>query len=196
MNGFFKKLIFTPLMLCLLFLSVVSCRSSTEYRNPRKERGTRNWGPMEISVTVDKMVVSLYQYLKRTGEPAYIELQKLRNRSSEHINTLLISNEISTDLIKKGISFVDRSQRKDIIKEMAKGKSGLIDSDTAIPIGRLKSPNYKLYGNITDNVRYVDGRKHQYILVTLRLIQMESGVTVWQEVSKFLKVSRNAKVKW
>ena len=80
--------------------------------------------------------------------------KKFRNRTSEHIDTDMITSEIQTKLIKKRIKFIDDALDQDALKEMEKGMTGLIDPNNAIPVGQLKSPNMYLTGDIRDNVRY------------------------------------------
>lgn len=184
----FFSIIKTNLVI-VIFLS--HCASGdTRYSDPNSSQGTMEWGPLEIRETVHSFVGSIFEFLKSTNEPAYLELQKIANRSSEHIDTVSLANEISTNLIKKKIHFVDRSQRIDSIKEAQLGKTGLIDSESAVPLGQLKSPNFKLSGEISDNVRYIQGEKTQYIVITLRLFRLSTGTIVWQDEKKFLKSTK------
>lgn len=181
-------LVFLPFLL-------LSC-ASTKYMAPENAEPSREWGPTEVSATVDLMVASAQSYFENSKERPYIELNKIQNKTSEHINTNMLANEIATSLIKRKIVFVDRSQRADAIKEMELGQRGMVSANSALPAGEFISPNFKLSGEITDNVRYVDGEKNQYIVVTLRLLKLSTGSVAWQEEKKFLKVSRNATFGW
>ncbi|HMV44779.1 MAG TPA: penicillin-binding protein activator LpoB [Leptospiraceae bacterium] len=178
----------------IIFL-FISC-ASTRYINPEESEPTREWGPTEISATVDTMVVSVQNYFETTKEKPYIELNKIQNKTSEHIDTGMLANEISTNLIKRKIVFVDRSHRGDALKEMELGQRGIVSANSALPTGEFLSPNFKLNGEITDNVRYVNEEKVQYIVVTLRLLKLSTGGVVWQDEKKFLKVSTNQKFGW
>jgi PBP1b-binding outer membrane lipoprotein LpoB len=82
------------------------------------------WGPTEVSATVDLMVASVQTYFETSKERPFIELNKIQNKTSEHINTNMLANEIATSLIKRKIVFVDRSQRADAIKEMELSQRG------------------------------------------------------------------------
>ena len=172
-----------------------SC-ASTQYTNSKNDQGSRQWGAKEINATVDTMVASLYANLKTKNQDILIGVSKVRNRTSEHIDTTMITNEISTKLIKRGIPFIDKSQRAESIKEIEFSQSGLADSDSAIKAGKLKSPNYELTGDITDNVVYDGGNKKQFIIVTLKLVDVATTAVVWQERQEFMKVSREEKYGW
>lgn len=179
--------------LCILLIT--SC-ATTKYINPEESEPSMEWGPTEISATVDKMVSSAQNYFETTKERPYVELTKIQNRTSEHIDTKMLANEIATNLIKRKIVFVDRSQREDAIKEMELGQRGMVSANSALPSGEFISPNFKLNGEITDNVRYVNGEKTQYIVVTLRLLKLSTGGIAWQEEKKFLKVSKSQTFGW
>ncbi|MDH5721277.1 MAG: penicillin-binding protein activator LpoB [Spirochaetia bacterium] len=175
--------------------AIANC-ASTRYMDVKDSSGSRQWGPREIKTTVSTMVGSLYGYLKTSNNPAYLDVSKIRNRTSEHIDTNMLANEITTNLIRKQIKFIDRTMREEAIKEIEAGQTGLIDSDSAIPMGELKSPNYLLKGDIIDNVRYVDGDRVQYLVVTLKLIHVASSEVRWQEQQEFLKASAEERLTW
>lgn len=180
----------------LIIILLFNFCSTSRYMKTENIDPTPEWGPAEVTSTVDLMVQSIQLYFQKTKEKPYIELSKIQNRSSEHIETGMLANDITTNLLKKKIIFVDRRERADAIKEIEIGQRGIIKSDSQIQAGELLSPNFKLSGEITDNVRYVDGEKIQYIVVTLRLLKISTGSIEWQEEKKFLKVSKNQKFGW
>lgn len=164
--------------------------SSVKYEDPNADKGSVQWGPREIKATTSLMVNSIYDFLKNEWKsPAIILVKKFQNKTSEHIDTKMVSEEIATQLIKKRIKFVDDSLTPDAIAEMQKGMTGLMDPETAIPIGKLKSPNFYLTGDIRDNVRTDRGKNLQYVVVTLKLYQLETQELVWQDQKEFLKSS-------
>lgn len=179
---------------CIALVFLLSC-GGTQYRDAAKDKGSREWGPKEIKITVNTMVGSLYTFLKTEWKkPAFIEVKKFRNKTSEHIDTKLISDEITTNLIKKRIKFIDRELTADAMKEIEMGMTGMIDPDSAIPAGMLKSPNFYLTGGIRDNVRTVGGKSIQYVVVTMQLVELKSGMVAWQDRQEFLKATSKGKI--
>ena len=108
-----------------------------------KQEPTPEWGPAEISSTAEYMVGSVQEYFARSKEKPYIELAKIQNRSSEHIETGMLTNSIVTNLVQRKIVFVDRRERADAIKEIELGQKGIVKSDSQLPVGELVSPNFK-----------------------------------------------------
>lgn len=178
-----------------LLIFILRC-ASTEYQNPTEVQPTPEWGPKEINETVSAMVNSLEKYFQETKAKPYIEISKIQNKTTEHIDTTMVTNKIATQLTKKKIVFVDRTQREDAIAEMKMGMRGMVNENTVIKPGEFLSPNYKLSGEIIDNVRYDGGKKMQYITITLRLVKLETGGIDWQEEKEFLKVSEQPKFSW
>src|SRR3990172_12598840 len=101
------------------------------------------------------------------SQPALIKIQRIKNDTAEHIDTKMLADEIATSLIQMRIQFVDDAYSKEAIQEMERGMTGLVDPDSAIPAGNLKSPNFFLFGSINENVRYTGGKKLQYLVVTI-----------------------------
>ena len=175
---------------------LISC-GGTQYRDVRKDKGSMEWGPKEVKDTVKVMVGSMYTFLKdEWKKPAFIEVKKFRNKTSEHIDTKMVTDELTTNLIKKRIKFIDRSLTNEAIKEMEMGMTGLVDPDSAISPGNLKSPNFYLTGDIRDNVRTVGNKRLQYLVVTLKLVRLKTGVSEWQEQKQFLKATSKRKLGW
>ena len=178
-----------------LAAGLVSCGGGTQYLDAKDDQGSREFGPKEIKMTVNTMVGSMYSFLKEDWkQPSYIQVKKFLNKTSEHIDTGMISNEIQTNLIKKRIKFIDDTLTPDAIAEMEKGMTGMMDPDSAIPMGQLKSPNLYLTGDVRDNVRTVNGRQIQYLVVTLKLYNLRTQVVEWQDQQEFLKSSKKDKV--
>ncbi len=178
-----------------LLMFLVGCGGGTQYKDASKDTGSMEWGPKEIKVTVDKMVSSLYIFLKdEYKKPSFIQVKKFQNRTSEHIDTDLMVSEIQTKLIQKRIKFIDDTLEADAMKEIEKGMTGMVDPDSAIPAGELKSPNLYLTGDIRENVRYVNGKKVQYLKVTLKLNNLRTNVVEWQDQQEFLKSTKSDKI--
>ena len=178
-----------------LFLFLVGCGGGTQYQDVSKAEGSREWGPKEIKATSEKMVGSIYTYLKEDWKkPAIIQVKKFQNRTSEHIDTGMLMGEIRTKLIQKRIKFIDDTLDSETIKEIEKGQTGLIDADSAIPVGEMKSPNFYLTGDIRENKRYVNGKEIQYLKVTLTLYNLRTRVLEWQDEQEFLKSSKTTNI--
>lgn len=193
-----KKL--SSIFVIALFI-LTACGGGTQYRDVKKEQGSREWGPKEINETVDVMVSSMYTYLRTDAkndgiEAVLIQVKKIRNKTSEHIDTQMLSQAVVNNLMKKRIRFVDETFSEDAIKEMEKGMTGMVDPEYAVPVGSLRSPNTYLFGDISSNVRTVGGKTHQYLVVTLQLKQISTNMVLWTDQKEFLKVFKDNPTSW
>ncbi len=166
----------------------------TRYLDPNRAGGSGTWGPYEIKRVTKKMVISLYNNLRSANKPALLKVMRIKNRTSEHIDTKLLSEQIATNLIQKRIQFIDDSLDSSAIKEMKDGMTGMIDPNYSVPIGKLRSPNMYLYGEVTDNVRSTGGRKIQYLVVTLKLREVATRMILWQDRKEFLKSTNTSRI--
>ncbi len=183
----------TALIISLAF--VITACGSTQYRDPAQDKGSMEFGPKEIKITVNKMVSSMYDFLKNEWkQAAFLQVKKFKNKTSEHIDTQIITNEIATNLLKKRIYFIDDTLTQEALKEMEQGMTGMIDPEAAIPAGMVKSPNMYLSGDINDNVRTVGNKRLQYLVITLKLINIKTMVVEWQDQQEFLKATSKKKV--
>jgi uncharacterized protein (TIGR02722 family) len=182
------------IVLFVLLAFVITSCGSTQYRDPAKDKGSMEFGPKEIKITVNKMVGSMYDFLKNEWkQEAFLQVKKFRNKTSEHIDTEMITNEIATNLMKKRIHFIDDTLTQEALKEMEQGMTGMIDPDAAIPAGMAKSPNMYLTGDIIDNVRTAGGKRLQYLVITLKLYNLKTRVIEWQDQQEFLKATSKNK---
>src|SRR4030042_1932907 len=191
MKIFWRRFIMKKVSLLIFAVSIIATGcAGTQYRDASKDKGSMDWGPREIKTTVNKMVASLYDYLKNGwGQAALIKTQRIKNDTAEHIDTRMLADEIVTQLIQMRIEFIDDSYTKEAIDEMAKGMTGLIDPDSAIPTGNLKSPNFFLFGNISENTRYADGDKVQHLFVHMKMKELKTGLIRWQDRQEIFKAT-------
>jgi PBP1b-binding outer membrane lipoprotein LpoB len=83
----------------VLAFFAISCGGGTAYIDPMKDKGSREFGPKEVKMTVNKMVTSMLGFLKEEWKkPAFIQVKKFSNKTSEHIDTKMVSEEIQTVL--------------------------------------------------------------------------------------------------
>jgi len=174
------------LVFAVIFLA--GC-SSVQYKDPDKAKGQSGWGYYEINATTEKMVDSMFNYLKSDwAKECLIQVKKVRVKTSDHdIKPKMLENAIVTNLIKKKIAIHSDQFFKDTLKEIEKGQTGLIDPNYAIPVGELQSPNMFLSGLIETNTSGVDRDETISIDVTFTLQEIKTGRILWQDQKRFLK---------
>ncbi len=190
-----KKTILAITVTMLFF--TLGCGGGVQYRDASTDKGSREWGPKEVTETTKVMVDSIYDFFKNDWKgPAIVRVKQVDNKSSQHVQTKMLSNAIVTNLVKKKIAIEEDDFIKDTLEEIEKAQSGLIDENYSIPVGTLRSPNFILTGRIDDNVRYEGGKEIQYIVVTFKLTNLATGQRAWSDQKEFYKVASTRSYSW
>ena len=171
----------------LLFFNNCSSLLKNPENSNDQEDSFSEWGPLEINKTSSYITDKLNEYLKNNSSKPFLEFLKIENKSSEHIDTSLLENELKSKLIKNKITFIDKSKRKDTLKEIELDMKGIVDEKSKIRAGYLLSPSYQLKGEVNDVVRYIGGVKKQLIVINFTLLNIETNAIDWQESKKFSK---------
>ncbi len=95
----------------------------------------------------------------------------------------VIANMVRTDMVKMGkFTVVERTQMNEIMKEQGLQMAGCTDENCAIRVGRLISANKILVGEV--------GKLGTSIIITVRIVDVERGVTEFSEKEKALSNSK------
>lgn len=177
----------------ILFFSI-NCKGDTQYADPNRSQGGPTWGPYEIKITVKKMTRSLRAFLDKRNKPVYIRVARIKNRTSEHINTRLLTGEMAAGLIKSGINFIDDSLSKEAIEEMSRKLKISKSIQNAYLNKKLPKPNLLLYGMINDEIKFKNGSRYQYIYIIFKLRDIKTKRQVWQKMVDFYKKTERPKI--
>ena len=183
-----------PILFILLTLLYNSSCSSVRYLNPAERVNTVKTSSFDIHIITKKMIVSLAKYLKGKEKNTYIKFGKLRNRTSEHIDTVMLKNIIANQLVKRKIKFIDSENVADFIKTIKRNQMGL--SKGVSDFSKLKSPNYFLTGEISENISYDGSSRYQSLIVTLKLSSVATATIEWSEEKRLLKKTSKDSLRW
>ena len=181
------RVVITIFIAHLLFFNTCSTVLKNPENSNDEEDTFSEWGPLEINKTSNYITDKLNDYLKNNTSKPFLEFLKIENKSSEHIDTSLLEIELKSKLIKNKITFIDKSKRKETLKEIELDMKGIVDEKSKIRAGYLLSPSYQLKGEVNDVVRYIGGVKKQLIVINFTLLNIETNAIDWQESKKFSK---------
>jgi hypothetical protein len=137
------------------------------------------------------MVGSLVQYPGiANGRRPVVQVSKVANRTSEHIDTKSISDKIRTALINTGkVRFTAVS---DVNREMLdnldyQSSSGVVDPKTAKRAGKQVGADYLLFGDIASIVKRAGRESDVYYKFTLNLVDVQTGIIEWTDEREIRK---------
>jgi len=114
---------------------------------------------------------------------------RLRNNTSEHIDTKSITDKIRISLIKSGkVRFSALDSQADLMNQY-KLQGTMADTSTQKTAGKQAGSKYLLDGDISSIVK-VNGRtKDVYYKISLKATDIESGVIEWADEVEIRKDS-------
>lgn len=150
-------------------------------------------GEMTDSLLLSPVVGTLTQ-----NKRPIMFVERLKNKTSEHIDTESITDSISTKLLRSGkFRFVDMT-RVEAAREQIKFQqdSGMVDTNKAMQFGKQVGAEYMLYGNLSSIVKSNKDKSDVYYKFTLRLMDLESGLVEWADETEIRKTKVKASVGW
>ena len=180
--------------LCVIVIAGCVTTSKVTYEDPKGvETLTIDFGSTDLQLIAGKMVDSLLvspSVVQVTSDhQPFIFVDKIKNKTLEHIDTESITDTIKTRLLSSGkFRFVDMTKVDTVRKQLEfQTESGLVDPSTAASIGKLIGAEYMLYGNFSSIVKRTQMHKDVYYKFTLNLMHLERGEIIWADEKEIRK---------
>lgn len=130
----------------------------------------------------------------RSGKPL-VMLGRFRNRTSEHIDMKMLTDQMRTALIKSGrFRFVAGESRDELAEEYEYQESEYVDPATAIKKGQQLGVEYLITGDLGSNIQQVGNDKVVYYKITMNLIDVATNVILWSDDREVRKIYRRRSV--
>jgi uncharacterized protein (TIGR02722 family) len=131
----------------------------------------------QMADTVIKAMVSC-PYVAKAAKPPVVIVERVQNRTQEHIDTVSMTDMIRTSLIKTGkVRFVAKEDRGTIADEVdyQSEKSGNVLQHTAKQKGKQIGADYILNGALATNIQEVGSDKFIYYKLTMNMTNLETS---------------------
>ncbi|ABL98845.1 conserved hypothetical protein [Shewanella amazonensis SB2B] len=175
-------------------LGLGACQSRVEYGDATEvETVNENFGSTDLQAITAKMVDSMLTFPPVVAMTAkqrpIIFVDKIKNKTSEHIDTESVTDSISNKLLRSGkFRFIDMTKVDAVRKQLDyQNNSGMVDPSTAIRFGRQIGAQYMLYGNLSSIVKQEGSTKDVYYKMTMRLMDLETGLIEWSDEKEIRK---------
>jgi penicillin-binding protein activator len=121
---------------------------------------------------------------------------EVRNRSSEHIETLVFTKSLERELVNSGkVKFVASSQERTGVQAELMSQQSEASPDTMKRLGQETGADFYLGGVIASVTDAVEGKKVVFYKVNLELINIETSEKVWIGDKQIKKVVGQSKYK-
>lgn len=195
-------------MSCLLLplLLLVGCTVSTREVAPDEkviyDEGYHFSDKKAIVNAMTESLLGKYPLDREPDRPVLI-VYGVANRTSEHISTSAITDDIRQKLLESGkVRFVNRVQRENIEKEGGYQYGGNVSADTRIALGRQVGAKYMLTGTLRSmekkqptQVR-LKKRTLMYYSLNMELTDLQSGLIEWADSVEVIRESSKPFIGW
>ena len=161
-----------------------------------------NFGASDLeklsSSMVDKMLASAaIRSMTASGEPIVV-VDSLKNQTRKHIDTSALTAMISERLQDSGkFHFVDPARVKAVRQQLNfREDDRFVNQSTAIQFGNMVGAQYMLYGHVSTVMKSTSNGKQAYYKVTMRLMDLKSGVIEWSDQDQVMQSTSTNSVAW
>jgi uncharacterized protein (TIGR02722 family) len=153
-----------------------------------------DFGSSDLQQIAGSMVDSLLTFppiveLTAQKRPV-ISVDKVKNKSMQHIDTESITDSIRTKLIKSGkFMFIDRTTDSATVEEIqVQQNSGLVDPNKAVGFGTQTGADYLLTANFSEISQKAGNVTDVYYKFTMNLKNLRTGILEWSDEKEIRKV--------
>jgi len=171
-----------------------ACQSKVEYGDATEvETVNENFGSSDLQAITAKMVDDMMSFptvvAMTVKDRPVIFVDKIKNKTSEHIDTESVTDSISNKLLRSGkFRFIDMTKVDAVRKQLDyQNNAGMVDPSTAINFGRQIGAQFMLYGNLSSIVKQDGSTKDVYYKMTMRLMDLETGLIEWSDEKEIRK---------
>ncbi len=175
-------------------LFFAGCASKVEYGDAQSvETVNTDFGSTDLHQIAAKMVDSLLSsnavaQKGKNGQPVVI-IDKIKNKTDEHIDTESVTDTIVTKMLQSGrFQIVDQTNMDAVRGQIDfQTSSGLVDPAAAMKVGKMVGAQYMVFGNMSSIVKDNKSTKDVYYKFTLKLMDLQRGTLVWQDEKEIRK---------
>ena len=159
---------------------------------------TDKWNDKDSRLVAEEMINDMLSYpwisqfnQRFPGKEPLVTVQRVRNKSHEHIAVDTFVNDIKRAVIRSGKAgfIATLEERQDTRAEIADQDMNA-SADTRMEMGEEDGANFALSGTINSIVDQLDGQRVTYYQVDLKLINLQTAREVWngsKKIKKFME---------
>jgi hypothetical protein len=192
-------------VVALLGLAVLlgGCSNKVSYGDAQAvETTTVDFGSTDLQKIAGEMTESMLSSGSvaqiTQGNRPIVFVESIKNKTSEHIDTESVTDSISTKLLNSGkFRFVDMDRVEAVRTQLNfQNTDELVNQNTAIQFGKMVGAQYMLYGNLSSIVKNAGSDKDVYYKMTMRLMDLETGLIEWADETEIRKQQEKSLLGW
>jgi len=192
--------------LIILVVTIGSLSLATGCAGPQVRYGdagsvkpiSTEFGSSDLQQIADSLVDSLLIFPPvvelTTAKRPVISVDRVKNKTMQHIDTESITDSIRAKLIKSGkFRFIDRTTDAQTIDELkTQQDSGLVDKSTAVDFGQQIGAEFLLTANFSEIKQKAGSVTDVYYKFTMSLKNLKTGILEWSDEKEIRKVFKKS----
>ena len=191
-----KMLVTTSLLLPLFLLSGCLSTKVSRVDTNTEVALTDRWNDEDSRLVAEEMVADMlsYPWLKRfkkehPGKEPTITIQRIKNKSHEHISTSTFVNDIKRAVMRSGVAeFIVSGEERERLRAELKQQDTYASENSRMEMGEESGANFALSGSIDSIVDQLGGKRVTFYQVDIKLINLQTTREVWNGQKKIKKV--------
>jgi uncharacterized protein (TIGR02722 family) len=193
------------LVILMIGLAFIACKTTKVERIGVEETTdlSGRWNDTDARLVAEEMVKDalsrpwLMNFVQDEGRKPVVIVGTVRNKSSEHIETLTFIKNIERELINSGsVKFVASKTERNEIRGEREDQQSWASEETAKRLAAETGADFMMQGVITSITDAVQGKKVVYYQVNMELVNLETTEKVWIGEKKIKKYIEKSGVKW
>ena len=176
-------------------LSLTGCASTMQYGDAGSAKPiSTEFGSSDLQQIAESMVDSLCTFPPlvelTTGRRPVVSVDKVKNKTMQHIDTESITDSIRAKLIRSGkFRFIDRTTDTQTVEELkVQQDSGLVDKKNAVQTGQQFGAEFLLTANVSEITQRAGAVTDTYFKFTMSLKNLKTGILEWSDEKEIRKV--------
>jgi len=200
-----KKLIFVLLILAAAAF-IFGCGSSRQVTRMDPESQTDlsgKWNETDARLVAEEMISDclrrpwLTNFTAAKGRKPVVTVGRIRNKSSEHIDTETFTKDFERELLNSGsISFTGSKVERDDVREERLDQRDFASAETVKKLREETGADFILLGSIKSITDQIEGKQTIFYQTDLELINVETNEKVWIGDKKIKKGIAQSGTKW
>lgn len=158
------------------------------------ETVTTEFGSTDLQIIAETMARSLLVsgVVADSRETPTITVSEVRNKTTEYIDTRVITDKIRTQLTRSGkvrfaVSINEMQNQVDELKRQ--NQTGLYSSQSKTKMGNMTGAKYRVEGAISSITKQNKNVRDVFFVFNLNLINNETGVVEWADEKEIRKTA-------
>lgn len=196
----------TAVIITLAAVMLIGCGSSRQVTRLDPEKVTDlsgKWNDTDSRLVAEEMVSDclarpwLSDFLLEESKKPVVTVGRIRNKSSEHIDTETFTTDFERELTNSGkVIFVAAKIERDDVREERLDQRDWASEATVKKLRQETGADFILLGSIKSITDQLEGEKVVFYQTDLELINVETMVKAWMGTKKIKKGISQSGSKW